>query len=213
MRYYPKCLHRPLIISIIVIIALFITAFAWCAVGDSCCKPTKRADSTPIVEIAPSADSAPSAEIAPQTPEIPQDSAKVADLVESTESLDLEAVKKDFMDNGAIPPHFAQSHKILFALDSASADNATMDAFHNATSAVLATSKLVIIAGHACDLGGKRYNDNLIARRINFTINYIKRQNPRIEILFSNEGQAQNSANLSEEERKMERRVDVYFYK
>lgn len=193
MSCYTRCFKRPLIIFVAIVVLLLILAIIFClfAKDGKCCAN----------EVA-----------SPKEHNIVKEK-----VVPKQEKVDyLVEVKRKFIKEGVVSSGFTTKEQIFFAKSSSKANDEAMKAFHQATKDNIGNARLVIISGHACDLGKKSFNDILIQKRINFAINDIKSRNPAIEILFSNEGQTKiNHANNAdiELERKQERRVDIYFYK
>ncbi|RAX55272.1 hypothetical protein CCY99_00805 [Helicobacter sp. 16-1353] len=193
----PACIKRPLIIFIAIIILLLILAFVFCSTCRSCNVVEEEVVITPIIQ----------EEIIIE--EIPAQVEVVDELI---------AIKKDFIENGIISNKFMQNSSVFFDRNRSNINKEKINEFNADSRDSINTARLAIIVGHACDLGNKDYNNNLIQKRINFIVNDIKDKNPSMEILFSNEGQAKApprdiDKKSREMQRKEERRVDVYFYK
>lgn len=201
----PACIKRPLMIFIAIVIVLLILAFVFCSSCKSC-KAQEEVVITPIIQ-----EEVIIKEVEPMVVE--------PEVAEPTEPQvdELSMIQQDFIDNGVISDKFIEHNSVFFNKNRANATDKEMDKFSKNTMDSMNSSRLAIIVGHACDLGDKEYNDNLIQKRMNFIINTIKSKNPSIEILFSNEGQAKSPPNDTtkqdrEKQRQEERRVDVYFY-
>lgn len=197
----PACIKRPLLIFIAIIILLLILAFAFCSANKSKVKE-EVAITPPIVqeEII----------IEEVTPEVE------IEVVEEIDELD--AIKKDFIDNGIISNKFTKNESIFFDKSHSVASKQELNKLDKDSKDSINSARLAIISGHACDLGNKNFNDALIQKRVDFIIKNIKAKNPSIEILFSNEGQAKAppkniNEKSKEKQRKEERRVDIYLYK
>lgn len=197
----PACIKRPLLIFIAIIILLLILAFAFCSANKSKVRE-EVAITPPIVqeEII----------IEEVTPEVE------IEVVEEIDELD--AIKKDFIDNGIISNKFTKNESIFFDKSHSVASKQELNKLDKDSKDSINSARLAIISGHACDLGNKNFNDALIQKRVDFIIKNIKEKNPSIEILFSNEGQAKAppkniNEKSKEKQRKEERRVDIYLYK
>lgn len=201
----PACIKRPLLIFIAIIILLLILAFAFCSANKSKVRE-EVAITPPIVqeEII----------IEEVTPEVEIE--VVEEIVEEIDELD--AIKKDFIDNGIISNKFTKNESIFFDKSHSVASKQELDKLDKDSKDSINSARLAIISGHACDLGNKNFNDALIQKRVDSIIKNIKAKNPSIEILFSNEGQAKAppkniNEKSKEKQRKEERRVDIYLYK
>ncbi len=192
MSCFPSCIKRPLITFIAIVVVLLIIAFSCCASG--ICKPAVSSNNIVSETL-----------ITPE-PEI------IIDIVQPDY---LAIVRQDFIDNGNISNQFTTKASVFFDINKFTVTKAISSNFNNTIKDEIDNARLVIISGHACDLGNAEYNKKLIQKRINFVIDNIKSKNPAIEILFSNDGQSKAPASGSkiELQRKEERRVDVYFYK
>lgn len=197
----PACIKRPLLVFIAIIILLFILAFVFCHSNKNKVKE-EVAITPPIVQE--------EVIIEEITPEVE------VEVVEEIDELD--AIKKDFINNGIISNKFTKNESIFFDKSHSVASKQELNKIDKDSKDSINNARLAIISGHACDLGNKKFNDALIQKRVDFIIKNIKEKNPSIEILFSNEGQAKAppkniNEKSKEKQRKEERRVDIYLYK
>lgn len=197
----PACIKRPLLVFIAIIILLFILAFVFCHSNKNKVKE-EAAITPPIVQE--------EVIIEEITPEVE------VEVVEEIDELD--AIKKDFINNGIISNKFTKNESIFFDKSHSVASKQELNKIDKDSKDSINNARLAIISGHACDLGNKKFNDALIQKRVDFIIKNIKEKNPSIEILFSNEGQAKAppkniNEKSKEKQRKEERRVDIYLYK
>lgn len=198
----PACIKRPLLIFIAIIILLLILAFVFCHSNKNKVKE-EVAITPPIVQEEIIVE-----EITPPEVEV--------EVVEEIDELD--AIKKDFIDNGIISNKFTKNESIFFDKSHSVASKQELNKIDKDSKDSINNARLAIISGHACDLGNKKFNDALIQKRVDFIIKNIKEKNPSIEILFSNEGQAKAppkniNEKSKEKQRQEERRVDIYLYK
>lgn len=197
----PACIKRPLLVFIAIIILLLILAFVFCHSNKNKVKE-EVAITPPIVQE--------EVIIEEITPEVE------VEVVEEIDELD--AIKKDFINNGIISNKFTKNESIFFDKSHSVASKQELNKIDKDSKDSINNARLAIISGHACDLGNKKFNDALIQKRVDFIIKNIKEKNPSIEILFSNEGQAKAppkniNEKSKEKQRKEERRVDIYLYK
>lgn len=197
----PACIKRPLLVFIAIIILLFILAFVFCHSNKNKVKE-EAAITPPIVQE--------EVIIEEITPEVE------VEVVEEIDELD--AIKKDFINNGIISNKFTKNESIFFDKSHSVASKQELNKIDKDSKDSINNARLAIISGHACDLGNKKFNDALIQKRVDFIIKNIKEKNPSIEILFANEGQAKAppkniNEKSKEKQRKEERRVDIYLYK
>ena len=220
---YPKCLKKPFLIFVaIVIVAMFVAVL--CCVGGvaDCCKNQTFAES--------SAES--TQENIAQVPEIPQEvlpqkpkePEKFDDIKQKGEVLGAtvtlakpqekpvwQVAKEQFLNYGKIHNDYKIKFSVFFDKNSSYLGKKQQATFANSLQNNANDAKVALVMGYGCDLGDKQYNFVLINKRIERVIKAIKKQYPHIEILSSNEGQI-HTENIDEKGRETERRVDVYFY-
>lgn len=196
---YPKCLTKPFIFFALIVIILFIIAFAFC----SSCKPVEvkspdiSALQKPQIIQSPSIKEVePIIELKKEEPK--QEEPKVDNIV---------LIKEAFLKDGSIDNGFSLKDSVFFDKNSSFMTKKGKQNFNNAIQDEVNSAKLAIITGHACDLGNAKYNKFLIEKRINRIAKVLKDKNPNIEIITSNDGQVKSA------KREKERRVDVYLYK
>ncbi|MDE6886499.1 MAG: OmpA family protein [Helicobacteraceae bacterium] len=203
----PRCLKKPLLVSVLAIIILFIIAIIICSKANcNTCnnKPQEQAIKTIQTEI----------EIieqkeAQENMESQMDSKVKADVIEVQEADKIVVIRENFVNNGIVSEEFITKNSIFFDKSSSKITKKAKDKLDSIKNKIL-DSKLIIITGHACDLGNAEYNNTLIQKRMNNVINFIKKNNPNVEILYSNNGQTKTIK--AKQERKQERRVDIYLY-
>ncbi|RDU65188.1 OmpA family protein [Helicobacter sp. MIT 14-3879] len=194
--FYPKCLTKPIILFIIVIVVLFIISLVLC----SSCRVVE-VKSPELITIQKEIIIEPETTIqkveAIATPEL-----KVVEPVVDI----IETIKSEFLNNGIIDDSFILKDSIFFNKNSSFMTQKESSDLINTIKDKINSAKLIILTGHACDLGNATYNKSLIEKRINRVVEVVKKQNPNIEIITSNDGQTIST------KREKERRVDIYFY-
>lgn len=192
---YPKCLRKPFIFFVLIVIILFIIAFAFC----SSSKPLDIKSSNIATLQKPQTIKSPSIK--------ETESSIEQNIKEEPKADSIALIKEAFLKDGSIDSGFSLKDSIYFDKNSSSIAKKINKDFSNAIQDEVNAAKLVIITGHACDLGNVKYNKFLIEKRINSVLKIIKSRNPNIEIITSNDGQTKSI------KREKERRVDIYFYK
>lgn len=192
---YPKCLRKPFILFILLIIVLFIIAFVFCS---SCRR----------VEVKSPDISALQKPNLPQAPMIKEPEPVKVEPTKEAKVDNIELIKEAFLKDGTIDSSFSLKDSVFFDKNSSSISKNANKKFEKAIQDEVNSAKLVIVVGHACDLGSVAYNRDLIQKRINSVMNVISAKNPNIDIVAYNAGQIKNPL-----ERTKDRRVDIYFYK
>lgn len=197
---YPKYLIKPLIFFVLIVIVLFIIAFALC----SSCKPVEV--KSPSISVLQKPDIIQSPSIK-EVELIQIEPIKQEEVKQEPKADNIILIKEMFLKDGSINNGFSLKDSVFFDKNSSFMTKKASKDFNNATRDEVNSAKLIIITGHACDLGNAEYNKLLIEKRINSIAKVLKSKNPNIEIITSNDGQTKSIR------REKERRVDVYFYK
>lgn len=219
---YPKCLKKPFLIFVaIVIVAMFVAVL--CCIGGvaDCCKNQTFAESTQTSQENIAQVLETPQEALPQKPKEPE---KFDDIKQKGEVLGAtvtlakpqekpasQVAKEQFLNYGKIHNDYKIKFSVFFDKNSSYLGKKQQATFANSLQNNANDAKVALVMGYGCDLGDKQYNFVLINKRIERVIKAIKKQYPRIEILSSNEGQI-HTENIDEKGRETERRVDVYFY-
>lgn len=212
---YPKCLKKPFLICVVVVVVALFVAVLLCRGGVAdCCKNATGAES--------SAES--TLESPQETPTKPKEPEKFDDikvkgevlssnvsLTKPQETPTFQAAKEQFLNYGKIHNDYKIKFSVFFDKNSSYLGKKQQATFANSLQNNANDAKVALVMGYGCDLGDKQYNFMLINKRIERVIKAIKKQYPSIEILSSNEGQIY-AENIDEKGRESERRVDVYFY-
>lgn len=219
---YPKCLKKPFLIFVaVVIVAMFVAVL--CCVGGvaDCCKSQTFAESTQTSQENIAQVPETPQEALPQKPKEPEkfDDIKqkgevlgaTVTLAKPQEKLASQVAKEQFLNYGKIHNDYKIKFSVFFDKNSSYLGKKQQATFANSLQNNANDAKVALVMGYGCDLGDKQYNFVLINKRIERVIKAIKKQYPRIEILSSNEGQI-HTENIDEKGRETERRVDVYFY-
>lgn len=203
--FYPKCLTKPFVAFVVIVVVLFFVAVLLCRGGVAdCCKNSveSTAQTTPKV-----------ANNLPKDIETIRDN-KIGAITtlggQSKPKEPWQIAQERFLEYNSIDENYKLKESLFFDKNSSflgakQQENFAINLQENATDA-----KLAIIFGYGCDLGSEEYNVYLIDKRINRVVEAIAKQYPNIKILSSNEGQYK--ADADEKTREFERRVDIYFY-
>lgn len=203
--FYPKCLKKPFLIYVAVMILLAFIAVLCCSGGVAdCCKNT-----TQNIQETKDAKT--------QVPEKFEDvelrsetmNASIA-LSKPQEKPKYQVAHEQFLQYGKIIDGYNLKISVFFEKNSSFLGKKQQTTFINSLAKNASDAKVAIILGYGCDLGDKKYNYFLIDKRIERVIKVIKNHYPNMQILSSNEGQLHQSNN--EKGREEERRVDIYFY-
>lgn len=227
---YPKCLKKPFLIFVaVVIVAMFVAVL--CCVGGvaDCCKSQTFAESSVESTLDSTQTSQENIAQVPETPQEapvqkPKEPEKFDDIKQKGEVLGAtvtlakpqekpasQVAKEQFLNYGKIHNDYKIKFSVFFDKNSSYLGKKQQATFANSLQNNANDAKVALVMGYGCDLGDKQYNFVLINKRIERVIKAIKKQYPRIEILSSNEGQI-HTENIDEKGRETERRVDVYFY-
>lgn len=216
---YPKCLKKPFLIFVAVIVVLAFVALLLCRGGVAdCCKSPVGAESTQenIAQVPETPQEAPVQK--PKEPEKFDDIKQKGEVLGATVTLAKtqekpvpQVAKEQFLNYGKIHNDYKIKFAVFFDKNSSYLGKKQQTTFANSLQNNANDAKVALVMGYGCDLGDKQYNFVLINKRIERVIKAIKKQYPHIEILSSNEGQI-HTENIDEKGREAERRVDVYFY-
>lgn len=204
---YPASLKKPfLIFACAVILALILAVVLH--LGDSSDSPKAAQNAAPSTEKATFvvAESKPAAQAEPQVQKTPESSESAEQKLKDEASRFAKIVA--LVEGGEIPSDFNAEATVYFTRDAFETRN--LGAFE-ALKDELAGAKIIVISGSACDLGSRAYNENLIAKRVDFARNYLALKNLNAKILASNKPHI--IAGKSEEERQKYRKVSIYLYK
>lgn len=217
---YPKCLKKPFLIFVAVIVVLAFVALLLCRGGVAdCCKGAESSAQSTQESVIEAPKTPQEAMInKPKEPEKFDDIKQKGEVLGATVTLAKpqekpvwQVAKEQFLNYGKIHNDYKIKFSVFFDKNSSYLGKKQQATFANSLQNNANDAKVALVMGYGCDLGDKQYNFALINKRIERVIKAIKRQHPSIEILSSNEGQI-HSENIDEKGREAERRVDVYFY-